>query len=148
MIKKLLNKLFGRVENAMPFGQGLDLTGIPIVTFKHKDMKLNFVLDTGSSNCSINEEIVQSLEYDEVENKSTNLIGMDGIKRIVPHCKIALSYKEQTFEYEFLISDMSEAFKHIKKTTGVTLHGIIGSDFFNQYKYILDFNELIAYSKA
>ena len=42
---------------------------------------------------------------------------------------------------------MSDAFGHIKKDTGVTVHGIIGSLFFNEFKYVLDFDELIAYSK-
>jgi hypothetical protein len=43
---------------------------------------------------------------------------------------------------------MKEAFGHMKQDTGVTLHGIIGSKFFNKFKYVLDFDELIAYSKA
>ena len=43
---------------------------------------------------------------------------------------------------------MKEAFGNIKKETGVTIHGILGSDFFTRYKYVLDFDKLIFYKKS
>ena len=45
------------------------------------------------------------------------------------------------------MQDMTAAFGSIKKETGVTIHGILGAKFFNEFKYVLDFKELIAYSK-
>ena len=72
---------------------------------------------------------------------------MDGISHNVNMCEISLFYKEKEFTYNYLIQDMDDAFNSIKKSSGVTIHGVLGSKFFNKFKYVLDFNELIAYSK-
>ena len=42
---------------------------------------------------------------------------------------------------------MKTAFENIKKETGVTVHGILGSRFFKQNESILDFCEFKAYFK-
>ena len=34
----------------------------------------------------------------------------------------------------------------MKKEYGVTIHGLLGTGFFQKYKYVLDFNEMVAYS--
>ena len=60
---------------------------------------------------------------------------------------MAVTYKSQKFIDRFYISDLDEAFGAIKAETGVQIHGILGSKFFAKYKYILDFDSLIAYSK-
>ena len=58
-----------------------------------------------------------------------------------------MSYKDKDYEYPYVMQDMKAAFGSIKKETGVTIHGILGAKFFNEFKYVLDFKELIAYSK-
>ena len=47
----------------------------------------------------------------------------------------------------FLISDMDEVFSNIKTETGVLIHGILGSNFFAKYKYIIDYDSLALYVK-
>ena len=56
-------------------------------------------------------------------------------------------WKDLTFKYNFQVVDLSPTFNTIKEQTGVIIHGILGSCFFREYKYILDFNNLVAYSK-
>ena len=146
MIKKIFNKLFKK-KDCLSFQQGYDLTELPIVTLYQKDKKLNFLLDTGSNNSIIDKSILSDIEYEETETKS-NLSGLEGTKQVVSMCNLTISYKDKEFKYCYLICDMSVPFGAIKQETGVTLHGILGSKFFNEFKYIIDFNELIAYSKA
>ena len=55
--------------------------------------------------------------------------------------------EKKTFEVQLNINNMSEAFGFIKKESGVQIHGILGSLFFQKYKYILDFDSLKAYIK-
>lgn len=147
MIKKFFNWITGKNVNAMSFQQGLDLTGMPIVTLSQDNKKYNFILDTGSSDCIIDKRVLKDLNFTYTDKKS-NLHGMEGVKREVSICNIAFSYKDTQYEYEYLVGDMTAAFDNIKQATGVMLHGILGSNFFNEFKYVLDFNELIAYSKA
>ena len=145
MIKKLYRKLF-KTPTIMSFQQGFDLTELPIVTFRQDENKYNFILDTGSSANIIDAEVVKDMVHSKIE-KTSSLFGMEGKKGNCSMCTIPLSFKEDKYEGEYLIRDMKDAFGELKKTTGVTVHGIIGALFFNKYKYVLDFSELIAYSK-
>ena len=72
---------------------------------------------------------------------------MEGQTKQVKSCEITLYFGNKGYTYNYLINDMSQAFGQIKDSTGVNLHGIIGSKFFNKFRYVLDFAELIAYSK-
>lgn len=149
MIKKLFNKFFSTTTpDVMSFQQSFDLTGLPIVTLKQGDRKFNFILDTGANNNIIDKRIVETLDYTPNKDIQSNLSGLEGIKNVVPICNITFSYKDKEFPFFYLINDMEAIFNDIKQTTGVTLHGILGASFFDKYKYVIDFNELIAYSKA
>lgn len=146
-IKKLLN-IFKRKNNkdVISFGPGFALTELPIISLYQGEEHFNFLLDTGSNDSIIDSNILNKLEYD-MSDKQNSLIGMEGNKEIVSICNITLSYNGVDFPYEYNIRDMSAAFGSIKTESGVTLHGIIGSKFFNKYKYVLDFDSLIAYAK-
>ena len=146
-IKKLLN-IFKRKDNkdVISFGPGFALTELPIISLYQGENHFNFLLDTGSNDSIIDSNILNKLEYD-MSDKQNSLFGMEGNKEIVSICNITLSYNGVDFPYEYNIRDMSAAFGSIKTESGVTLHGIIGSKFFNKYKYVLDFDSLIAYAK-
>ena len=129
------------------FREAMDLVELPIVTFYNKGAKLNFLLDTGSDLSYINKSILSSLEYKEV-NESRNIISVGGNSQTLGCCDMTVTYKNQKFIDRFYISDLDEAFGAIKTETGVQIHGILGSKFFAKYKYILNFESLVAYSKS
>lgn len=130
----------------MSFREAMDLVELPIVTFYNKDTKLNFLLDTGSDLSYINKSILPPLEYKEID-ESRNIISVGGNSQSLVCCDMTVTYKSQKFIDRFYVSDLDEAFGAIKAETGVQIHGILGSKFFAKYKYILDFESLIAYSK-
>lgn len=130
----------------MSFREAMDLVELPVVTFYNKDTKLNFLLDTGSDLSYINKSILPSLKYKEV-NESRSIISVGGNSQTLGCCDMTVTYRNQKFIDRFYISDLDEAFGTIKAETGVQIHGILGSKFFAKYKYILDFENLVAYSK-
>lgn len=130
----------------MSFREAMDLVELPIVTLYNKDTKLNFLLDTGSDLSYINKSVLPSLEYTEI-SESRNIISVGGNTQSLGCCNMTVTYRNQKFIDRFYISDLNEAFGAIKAETGVQIHGILGSKFFAKYKYILDFESLIAYSK-
>ena len=134
-------------KETMSFREAMDLTELPIVTFYNNDKKLNFLLDTGSDLSHINKSLLSSLEYKEID-ESRNIISVGGNTQSTGCCDMTVTYKNKKFIYRFYISDLDEAFGIIKAETGVQIHGILGSKFFAKYKYILDFESLIAYSKS
>lgn len=126
------------------FKEGLDLTELPIVTFKQGDTKLHFLLDTGSNISYINSEIIKDLEVEDL-NASSSTVGVEGNDMETKHYNIKIGYRDQEFIEEFGALDLSGAFASIEAESGIKLHGIIGNRFFEKYKYVLDFRELIAY---
>lgn len=130
----------------MSFKEAMDLTNLPIVTFYQGDKKFNFLLDTGSSLSVINQSALEFITH-TASNNTGNLFGVDGVKREVSYVSIDLSYKNNNYTEEFQVLDMQNAIDQVKAESGVNMIGIIGSEFFRKYRYILDFNELVAYSK-
>lgn len=128
------------------FKESLDLVGVPIITFTNKNKKYNFILDTGASNSVINAEVLKHLEYTKIEGNS-QLWGMEGNVQYVEYVKMPLYYWGVEFEEEFQVVNMEESFNKIKEGFGVKVSGILGSSFFNKYDYILDFDNLVVYTK-
>ena len=59
---------------------------------------------------------------------------------------MSIRYKGKDYSEEFQSIDMSIPFSNLKSDFGVNLHGILSSTFFQKYKYVLNFDELVAYS--
>jgi hypothetical protein len=133
-------------KDVMSFREAMDLTNLPIVTFYQGDKKFNFLLDTGASLSVINQAALNSVEHSILEGNGT-LFGVDGVKREVSYASINLTYKNNNYSETFQVLDIQNAIDQIKAESGVNMIGILGSEFFRKYRYILDFNELIAYSK-
>ena len=91
--------------------------------FEQDETILKFVLDTGSSVCVLDESSISKLK--DFKFKCDN----------------------KDFENEFVISDLTNIREGIKEDSGVSIDGIVGSDFFSKYQYIIDFNKYIACSK-
>lgn len=148
MIKKLFNKFFSTTTpDVMSFQQSFDLTDLPIVTLKQGDRKFNFILDTGSADNVIDKRVLDITEHSVCENVKIPLSGLNGKIENADVYEITFSYKDKCFPFTYLAGDTTAAFDSLKKSKGVTVHGLLGSKFFNHYNYIVDFNELIAYNK-
>lgn len=140
--KKESNKT--KKEN-ISFKESIDLVGLPIITFTNNRRKLHFLLDTGSDMSYINKSVLPHLKYKDVD-KEINIVNSSGSALSQGCCELSFKYKKQEFIEEFYKNDLDEAFRTIKEDSGVQLHGILGSRFFTKYKYILDFDNLIAYN--
>lgn len=131
-------------SSEISFREAMDLAELPVITFYNGDKKINFLLDTGSNISYLNESIVSSL-VTESTGEVSNIIGIEGNKVSCKICKMIIRRKNQEFEEEFSIADLDKAFSIVKKESGVQIHGILGSRFFEKYKYVLDFKDYIAY---
>lgn len=131
-------------SSEISFREAMDLAELPVITFYNGDKKINFLLDTGSNISYLNESIVSSL-VTESTGEESNIIGIEGNKVNCKICKMIIRRKNQKFEEEFSIADLDKAFSIVKKESGVQIHGILGSRFFEKYKYVLDFKDYVAY---
>lgn len=131
--------------DSMSFRETMDLTGLPIVTFKQGENKFNFVLDTGAFSSIVDSRVLDKMNYTELEGKSIGY-GVDGIEHHMDRVGIVLTYKDKNYFDAFRVLDMSVSFDALKRDYGVTVHGLLSSAFFERYKYVLNYNELVAYS--
>ena len=129
----------------MSFLESINLTGLPIITFHNNDHPINMVLDTGSNVCLINQNSLADIKHSIFE-KHDGVIGLNGDAESGLTVIVPLIYKDWEFDIECWATDIQSTIDTMKQEYGVTIHGILGTGFFMKYKYILDFNEMIAYS--
>ena len=145
----MVNKVqdYNRKKVKMSFRESMNLTELPVVTFYNGTNKLNFLLDTGSNLCVINSNSLKPLTYTKL-NETGHIHGMEGNIVGVEYISMDFTYNDKLYTSTFQVVDMQDAFDIVKQESGVTIHGILGSKFFEEYKYVLDFKELIAYSNG
>lgn len=131
--------------DSMSFRETMDLCELPIVTFMNNGKKLNFLLDTGASKSVIHSGALDGLTYRSL-NKSGDLYGIDGKRQDASFISMSIRYRSKDYSEEFQSVDMSIPFSNLKSDFGVNLHGILSSTFFQKYRYVLNFDELVAYS--
>lgn len=131
-------------EVCISFKESLDLTDLPIITMENDGNKFHFLLDTGSNLNHISTHCAELFDG-EVLNTGSSIMGIDGNSTVYRNAKVTLSYNNYKFEDEFTLTDLEQAFKSVKESCGIEIHGILGSNFFKKYGYILDFNELKFY---
>lgn len=130
----------------MSFRESMDLAELPVITFYQGSRKFNFLLDTGSNYSHISTEAVKKIKG-TLTDTQTKVSGI-GESTSSAVCKTTLSYKGSYYDIDLYITEsLTDTFAAIKKETGVQVHGLIGNQFFQKYKYVLDFGELVAYTK-
>ena len=121
--------------------ESLNLVDLPIITFYYKDIKLNFLVDTGSNMSIINSTALKG-EVLKTNKVFTSINGIGGSSKAIS-LELKIAYKDRVFETDFYSMNMDKAFSPIKEQNGVNVHGILGNDFFVKYKYIIDFEEYV-----
>lgn len=142
----LIRKYSKRYKSSISFRESLDLTGLPVITFNQGKNKFNFLLDTGATNSVINASQLDNIKHTVIEGTTCEVYGIEGNAQTVPFVEINFN-RDIDYKGYFQVIDMSVAFDSVKAETGVTIVGILGNDFFQNYKYVLDYNTMIAYSK-
>lgn len=142
----IVDGLFNNKESEMSFGEVLDLTGLPIVTFTQGEHKLNFLLDSGANKSVINSDHLKALRHTPTGEKCA-VFGMEGNSVETYFTTIPFTYKNRSYTEEFQVVDLNSAINQVKAESGVNFIGIIGNSFLQKYKYVLDFDENKAYSK-
>lgn len=123
--------------------------GIPIVTLKNGEKEFNFILDTGSTISHIDSTIKDSLsDVEEVEGNNFAIATANGsVEGNNSWIRVPLNYKKQSFIEDFMPLDLHDIFEDIKEETGVQLHGVLGNTFLRKYRYVIDYDDLVAYTK-
>lgn len=137
-------------KTPMSFYESMKLVKLPVVTFKIGNEDINLLLDSGGMKNFIDSRVVELFKLPHEHLKESNRISVYGITGNIVENEIIhmhLSYKGIDFEDDFIAQNLSGAMDQIKQEYGVRIHGMLGAEFFEKYKYVLDFKNLIAYTK-
>lgn len=141
------NSKINRERAKISIKESMDLAQVPVVTFQEGDIKLNFLLDSGGSHSHISASAAKMLVGTPIKTDYTytTSTGSDSTSEMI---ESVLRYKDEVFNVNLFVNEgLDSSFEEVKKECGVQLHGILGADFLKEYKYVLDFAELVAYHK-
>lgn len=140
------NKISLANKGQVSFIEALDLTGLPVVTFKQGDNKINLLIDTGSSKSVILPSVLNTFKHEKL-NEGGTIFGMEGNTIETVFVSMDFALNKTNYSEKFQVVDMSNAFNTLKQDTGVTIHGILGNTFFEKYGFVIDFKDFVAYAK-
>lgn len=147
VVAQLIRKYSKIYKRAISFRESLDLSGLPVITFNQGKKKFNFLFDTGATNSVINSTVLENLKYTTIDDCQCEVYGMEGNVQYVN--MVTINFKRDIeFSDDFQVVDLSSAFDSVKAETGVTISGILGNTFFQKYKYVIDYEQMIVYPKA
>jgi hypothetical protein len=124
---------------------------LPVITLTNNGVALNFLIDTGSNISHICPSVTSLIELQYTKSDvNKEIAGLGALNQGGAVCfakfKDVLS---REYEIELSISkELEETTKYIKKNTGVEIHGLLGTDFLQNYKYVIDFKTLEVYVKS
>ena len=122
---------------------GLNTTRLPIILVEVKDKYLSFILDTGST-CSLIDSNVVEYFKDIVEPVVDYYInGIEGTKHKVEMITLPFTFEGQTYKPKFCVKPLLDAFKGIEDESGIQVHGLLGTDFLLENKWIIDLDKLM-----
>lgn len=112
----------------------------PILSVSQTDVKLNFILDTGSSISAINNNALDMI-ITQPTNTSCDFIGIEGNAANAQCYEIEFMYDDKFYIHEFACVDLNTAFENVSQAIDIPIHGILGCDFLNAYNFTIDFKQ-------
>lgn len=121
---------------------GLTSIGLPTIPVEVNNKKLCFILDSGST-CSLIDSTVVEYFKDIVEPVGDYCIsGIEGTKHKVDIVTLPFNFEGQIYKPKFCVRPLLDAFKSIEEENGIQVHGLIGTDFLLENKWVINFEKL------
>ena len=120
-----------------PLTLGLQKTGLPLIVTSGKLKNLCFLIDTGATHNTLFDFVYEHFKDEfKLLDSTCRTMGIEGI--------------EATFNFEgidytstFSVLDAADAIIQVQEETGVQIHGVLGTQFLIENKWIVDFDKLI-----
>jgi hypothetical protein len=123
-------------------------SSIPFIKVKHNNIQFNLVIDTGCTISCIDKNILDLLVHN-ITNEDTKgiIFGNGGTDDAVPIVEIPITIGDKDYVENFNAVDFREMSQNVKETFGITVRGLLGSEFLYKHSLILDFDKhLIRYT--
>lgn len=124
---------------------------LPILSLSNNGKVFNFIIDSGSNISHICAEYYESLDTKHLGTDSNHMIqGLGGTSVGVTMCNA--TFKDivgKSYEINLAVStQLGAVAKNIESVTGFKVHGLLGTDFLRENRYVINFDTLTMYSNA
>lgn len=130
----------------LSFADTMGRLKLPIVSLTNNGQTFKFLIDTGATLSVIDSNILDKLNYSKLDIKG-NAYGIDGNIVNVDYVAMTLSHGDTKFVEQFQVMRL-DAFDNLRETDNIDLAGILGGTFLKRYNFVVDYKELIAYTKV
>lgn len=128
-----------------------DGSALPVIRVKIRGKYRPFLLDTGCNKNLLSTDALKELpEFDTFVPVGTNtMMGVGHTEKVTNYIVSEhISINKEGFDLEFLMSDaLTGIFGTIKEQSGVELIGILGTEFFEQARWMLDLDKKVVWIK-
>lgn len=124
------------------------VTGHYKLEAKINDIKGNFILDTGASNCCLGVDYISYFFLDS-EDSDVKAAGAGAINMETKLTrKNTLSINSKKFpSIDLVLFDLSHVNEALKQANEESIHGIIGADFLKKSRAVIDYGRNCLYVK-
>ena len=126
-----------------PLALGVEKTGLPLIVTSGKLKNLCFLIDTGSTHNTLFDFVYEHFKDEfKLLNCTCRTMGIEGHYKESAVIEATFNFEGANYTSSFAVLDDSEAVAQIQKETGIQIHGVLGTQFFIENKWIIDFEQL------
>lgn len=127
---------------AISISDSIKCVGLPIILTSSKP-HLNFLIDTGASHNVIFSFVYEGLpDYFSLLDSEKSMYGIEGNVVNNRQVKATIEIENTKAETTFSVLEADEVVYRMQHENGFQLHGILGSEFLADNKWIIDFDNL------
>lgn len=131
-----------------PLTLGLQRTGLPLIVTSGKLKNICFLIDTGSTHNTFFDFVyVHFKDEFKLFDSTYRTMGIDGHYTETPVIEATVNFEGVDYTSTFVVLDASEAIAQVQEETGVQIHGVLGTQFLMENRWIVDFKKCVITNK-
>lgn len=127
-----------------PLTLGLQKIGLPLIMTSGRLRNICFLIDTGATHNILFKFVYEHFkkEFKVLEGKQS-IMGIEGHYKESPIIEATFNFEGTDYTSTFSVVDASDAVAQIQEETDIQIHGVLGTQFLLENKWIVDFRQLI-----
>lgn len=127
-----------------PLALGLQKTGLPLIVTSGKLKNICFLIDTGSTHNILFDFVYEHFKDEfKLLDSTCRTMGIEGHYKETPVIEATFNFEGIDYTSTFSVLDATDAIMQVQEETGVQIHGVLGTQFLMENKWIVDFDRLI-----
>lgn len=127
---------------SISIADSIQFVGMPIIVTSSKP-HLNFLVDTGANFNSVFSFVYEGLpDYFTPLDTEKSMYGIEGNVVNNIQVKATIEFENTKAETIFSVLEADEVVQRLQAENGFQLHGILGSEFLKNNRWIIDFDKL------